>query len=44
MKTIESETTDKTHAYAPTGNEPRDLRILQAIAEKYNHNKTSNNN
>lgn len=40
MNVIEGELTPAAHAYALIGNGRRDIRILKAIAEKYDHSKT----
>jgi len=40
MRVVEGDTAHLVHAYIITGNGSRDLRILKAIAEKYDHSKT----
>lgn len=39
MKVVESELVEHVHAYLLTGNGSRDLRIMKALAEKYDHSK-----
>lgn len=39
MRVVRGEHTTITHAYVLTGNGSRDIRVLSALAEKYDHSK-----